>query len=150
MTSDLSPGCRSVGRCRTTVGRMSDVVGRMSDCRMSDCRSLCRTLSDLCRKGMTGKGRAQCRTLSECRTSVGVSECRTAVGLLSDCCRDYCRATVGPPAPPTVRTTAPLSRLLGSHGILDRLNTYFLTISAHISFQVHFQASRNPPQPPPK
>ena len=41
---------------------------------------------------MTGKGRAQCRTLSECRTSVGVSECRSVgqcrpVDLMSDLCQ---------------------------------------------------------------
>ena len=82
MGTRLSPGCRTVGRCRTAVGRCRTAVGLLSDRTVGLLSDCCRTvgpLSDCCLPGPT---------LVYCRTAVGLlSDCRTAVGPLSDRCR---------------------------------------------------------------
>ena len=90
------------------LSELSDPVGPLSDCRTArlsePCRSPvghCRTPSESVGRSMTGS--TPCRTLSDSRTTVGLSElselsdCRTPVGHLSD--------TVGPLSEPLVHNT---------------------------------------------
>jgi hypothetical protein len=107
------PWLSELSELSDTVGALSDTVGALSDCvGLSDCwtpvgplSDHCRTTVGGCRTSMTGKVHTHCRTLSDCRTTVGLSDCRT-VGALSD----HCRTTVGLS---DCRTVGLLSDLVG-------------------------------------